>query len=75
MVNMLNEILKKEINSCGKSRYKISTDTGIDAAILCKYINGQRGIKADTADKLLRYFNYKIVKKTAQKEKSKRAKK
>jgi plasmid maintenance system antidote protein VapI len=64
---MLNEILKKAINDCGKNRNRISIDTGIDPAILCKYVNGKRGIKADTADKLLQYFGYKIVKKTAEK--------
>jgi plasmid maintenance system antidote protein VapI len=70
MINMLNEILKKAINSCGKNRNRISIDTGIDPAILCKFINGKRGIKADTADKLLQYFGYEITKK-----KTKRAKK
>ena len=73
MINMLNEILKKAINSCGENRNKISIATGIDPAILCRFINGQKGIKADTADKLLQYFGYMIVKKTA--KKAKRAKK
>jgi plasmid maintenance system antidote protein VapI len=59
---MLNDILKKELKNCGISRYQIAEDTGIDAAILCKFVNGQRGIKADTAEKLLKYFGYSIVK-------------
>ncbi len=59
---MLNEILKKELKNCGISRYKISNDTGIDAAILCKFVNDKRDIKATTADKLLKYFGYTITK-------------
>ena len=61
------EILRKEIKSCGKSRYKISKDTGIDNAALCRIMQGG-GCMVETADTLLKYFGFKLVKKESKKK-------
>ena len=55
------ETLRKEIKSCGNSRYQISKDTGIDNAALCRIMQGG-SCKAETADILLKYFSLTITK-------------
>ena len=55
------EILRKEIETCGKSRYQINKDTGIDNAALCRIMQGG-SCKAETADILLKYFGLTITK-------------
>ncbi len=60
---MIIEIIRKQIRTCGKSRYQISAETGIDNAALCRIMQGG-SCKAETADILLKYFGLTIVKKT-----------
>ncbi len=55
------ETLRKEIKTCGKSRYQISKDTGIDNAALCRIMQGG-SCKAETVDILLKYFDLIIIK-------------
>ena len=55
------EILRKEIKTCGKSRYRINKDTGIDNAALCRIMQGG-SCKVETADILLKYFGLTITK-------------
>ena len=61
------ETLRKEIKTCGKSRYQISKDTGIDNAALCRIMQGG-SCKAETADILLKYFGFELVKKKSKKK-------
>ena len=69
------ELLRKEIRTCGKSRYRISDKTGIDKAVLCRIMQGG-SCKAETIDKLLKYFGLEVVfKKTKKTAKKSRAKK
>jgi plasmid maintenance system antidote protein VapI len=42
-----NAILKSE-----KSRYAIAHETGVSAGVLCRFVNGERSITIDTADKI-----------------------
>jgi hypothetical protein len=55
------EQIRKHIETCGKSRYRISKDTGIDKAALCRIMQGG-SCKAETADILLKYFGLTITK-------------
>lgn len=61
------DTLRKEIKACGKSRYQISKDTGIDNAALCRIMQGG-SCKVETADKLLDYFRIELVKKKGNKK-------
>ena len=60
------ELLRKQIENCGVSRYRISKDTGIDQAALCRILQG-KSCNAETVDKLLTYFGYEIRKKRGKK--------
>ena len=60
--DMLMKLIRDEIRTCGKSRYVISKETGIDKAALCRIMQGKSCI-AETLDILLDYFGLTIVKK------------
>ena len=59
---MIIETIRKQIKACGKSRYRISKDTGIDKAQLCRIMQGKT-CAVETADILLDYFGLTIAKK------------
>ena len=63
------EQIRKQIDTCGKSRYRISKDTGIDKAALCRIMQGG-SCKAETADILLKYFGIELVAKKKKKRKA-----
>jgi hypothetical protein len=54
------DILKREIETCGISRYRISEETGVDVRTLHRIAHGE-SCRAETVDILLKYFGYKIV--------------
>ena len=56
------------IENCGKTRYQIAKETGIDAATLCRFVQGKMGLTTKTLDKLTEYLGLRIV---ADKPKSK----
>ena len=58
--------IRKQIKTCGKSRYQISKETGIDKAALCRIMQGG-SCKAETADILLEYFGFELVAKKGKK--------
>ena len=66
MAMALIEILRKQIKTCGKSRYEISKATGVDQAVLCRIMQGG-SCMAETADILLKYFGLTIAKKIRKK--------
>ena len=63
---MIIETIRKEIKTCGKSRYKISMESGVDQAVLCKVMQGG-DLKTPTADILLDYFGFEIRRKKTKK--------
>ena len=67
--NMLIELIRKQIQTCGKSRYRICQDTGLEQAALCRIMQGKT-CTIETADVLLRYFGLEFVPK----ERNKKAK-
>jgi plasmid maintenance system antidote protein VapI len=63
---MILETIRKHIEACGKSRYRISQDTGVDEATLCRIVAGKT-CSIETADILLKYFGLTIAKKAKRK--------
>jgi len=64
---MILKTLRKEIRCCGKSRYRIAKETGIDEAQLCRFLKGQ-SFRCETADILLKYFGYELRKRKKRKK-------
>lgn len=66
---MIVETIREHIETCGKSRYRISVDTGVDEATLCRIVAG-KACSTETADVLLKYFGLTIA-EAKQREKRK----
>lgn len=64
----LSEQVRQAIDACGKTRYQISQDTGIDQATLCRFMGGKGGLSIPVLDQLGDYLGLRIV---ADKPKSK----
>ena len=56
---MIIETLRKQIGKSGLSRYRISQDTGVDQATLCRLMQGKM-ITIEPADILLKYFGLEL---------------
>jgi plasmid maintenance system antidote protein VapI len=63
---MIIEALRKHIERSGLTRYRISQDTGVDQATLCRIVAG-KACSVETADILLNYFEITIAKKKKKK--------
>jgi hypothetical protein len=59
---MLIELIRKQIQACGKSWYEISQDTGVEQAVLCRIMKGG-SCKAETVEILLGYLGFEIKRK------------
>lgn len=57
---MIIEAIRKHIGECGKTRYRISKDTGVSEAQLCRIMQGKT-CTLETADILLRYFGLTVA--------------
>jgi len=60
----LSKELRKKINECGTTSYRISKDTGIDPASLGRFVKGQRGLSLYAIEKLMDYFNLEVRSKS-----------
>jgi len=60
---MIIEILRTKIKICDKSLNQIGRDTGVDKAVLSRIMQGG-SCKVETADKLFKYFELKVIKKS-----------
>ena len=58
---MLTERIQEAIRSGGMSRYAISKATGIDQALLCRFLKGQSSMALETVDKVLDALGLEIV--------------
>ena len=56
---MIVEAIRKHIKACDRSRYRISQDTSVDEATLCRIVAG-KACSTETADILLKYFGLTI---------------
>ena len=58
---MITERIQEAIRSGGMSRYAISKATGIDQALLCRFLKGQSSLSFETVDKLMDALGLEIV--------------
>ncbi len=57
----LSEQVRQVIETCGKTRYQISQDTGIDQATLCRFMGDKGGLSIPVLDTLGEYLGLRIV--------------
>ncbi len=63
MVMDILKTIRKEIETCDKSRYQISKETGITEGQLHRIVMKNQSLYCETASKLLDYFGYEIRKR------------
>lgn len=56
----LSEVLRRRIESWTHNLPGLARETGIDYAVLYRFLHGKRFILSDTADRLLSYFNLEV---------------
>jgi hypothetical protein len=56
----LTEQIRQAIDTCGKTRYQISQDTGIDQATLCRFMGHKGGLSNPILDTLGEYLGLEI---------------
>jgi hypothetical protein len=56
----LSEQVRQAIDTCGKTRYQISQDTGIDQATLCRFMGDKGGLSIPVLDTLGEYLKLEI---------------
>jgi DNA-binding phage protein len=59
-VKALSDQLREAVRRCGKSRYRISQETGITQAQLSRFVNGHADLALATIDKLIECLGLKI---------------
>ena len=57
----LTEQLRLAVETCGRTRYRISKDTGIDETALSRFASGERGLSMATLDRLADYLGLDLV--------------
>ena len=57
----LSDQLRKLLDECGQTRYRIAQATGIDEGSLAKFYNGHRGLSMDALDRLAVYLGIHVT--------------
>ncbi len=60
-MGQLMDQIREAIRASGKTRYRISKDTGIDQAGLCRLMQGTHGLSVGASERLLDYLGMEIV--------------
>jgi plasmid maintenance system antidote protein VapI len=66
--NHIEEIIRAELVKVKTSRRQVCIKTGVSEPIICRFMQGIRGLSTESAWALLDYFGYKIVKGKATKQ-------
>jgi plasmid maintenance system antidote protein VapI len=64
---MIVETLRKYVQRCGKTRYRISKESGVDESVLCRLVQG-KSCGGDTIDRLCKYFGLELTAKRGKKK-------
>jgi hypothetical protein len=60
-INLLSDQLREAVERSGKSRYRISAETGIPQATLSRFIRGLAGLGLENLDKLCQCIGARLV--------------
>jgi len=61
----IEKMLRDELAKTSESRYSIARKTGVSAPILCRFMQGTRGLSVESAEALLEFFHYTLPCKRA----------
>lgn len=57
----LSDQIRRAIETCGMSRYEIAKRSGVDAATLCRFMQGQHGLLLDSLDRVAECIGLRVV--------------
>jgi len=57
----INEQLRRAMKRCGKSRYAISKETGIEQSTLSRFANGLSGLSVENVEKVCQSIGAKVT--------------
>lgn len=55
--------LRRAVEGCGRTRYRISKETGIPASVLCRFVAGGGGLRSENIDRLCAYLQLTLTTK------------
>ena len=64
--------IKAAIEQSGLSVYRLAKNSGVPQAVLCRFVNGKRGITLATASKLVETLGFELVQKKKRSERRRR---
>lgn len=57
----LSDQIRRAIETCGKTRYQIAKETGVDAATLCRFVQGKHGLLLENIDRIGECIGLRVV--------------
>lgn len=69
MSKTLTDQLRQAIETADKSRYALSKETGIDQAVLSRFVHGKGGLSLESWDRLAEALGLELVKRRRPKPK------
>ena len=62
MSKTLADTIREAIKADGRTRYRLSKDSGVNQAVLGRFVHGERDLNLATADRVCRALGLKLVK-------------
>jgi len=59
-----SEVLRDALENAPESRYRISKLTGVSESLLCRFVQGERGLSLSNLDLLCQHLGLRLVKDT-----------
>jgi hypothetical protein len=59
----ISDQLRRAIESCGESRYRLWQATGVDQATLSRFMSGKTKLTLDSVDRLCAYLGLQLTKR------------
>ena len=56
------DVIRREIARDGRTIYRLAKDSGVNAAVIQRFVSGERGLNLDTADRVCRVLGLKLTK-------------
>jgi transcriptional regulator with XRE-family HTH domain len=58
----VSDELRKAVETCGMSRYRIARELGVSESTLSRFMSGERGLTLKTLDKLCEFLGLQLSK-------------
>ncbi len=55
-----SEQIRRAIESCGKTRYRLAKETGIDESLLSRFVRGKSNLSLKLVDKLAQNIGFSV---------------